>query len=57
LLPIVAVPLVAGAVTYYVSTQTPALPRVNALGGKPGCDIKGNINERGERIYHLPGQD
>jgi hypothetical protein len=21
-----------------------------------GCDIKGNINERGERIYHMPGQ-
>jgi endonuclease YncB( thermonuclease family) len=22
----------------------------------PGCSIKGNINSRGERIYHLPGQ-
>jgi len=22
----------------------------------PGCNIKGNINSRGERIYHLPGQ-
>lgn len=21
----------------------------------PGCDIKGNISKKGERIYHLPG--
>ncbi|MBZ9679625.1 hypothetical protein LB531_03020 [Mesorhizobium sp. CO1-1-2] len=21
-----------------------------------GCDIKGNINDRGEHIYHVPGQ-
>jgi hypothetical protein len=21
----------------------------------PGCDIKGNINSKGERIYHMPG--
>lgn len=32
----------------------------NAHGGllpnpSPGCIIKGNINRRGERIYHLPG--
>jgi len=20
-----------------------------------GCDIKGNVNDKGERIYHLPG--
>lgn len=24
-------------------------------GHPPGCDIKGNINGKGERIYHLPG--
>jgi len=24
-------------------------------GHPPGCDIKGNINRKGERIYHLPG--
>jgi hypothetical protein len=31
---------------------------VRAVGSKnvPGCDIKGNINEWGERIYHMPGQ-
>ena len=22
-----------------------------------GCDIKGNISVRGERIYHVPGQE
>lgn len=22
---------------------------------RPGCDIKGNVNRRGDRIYHLPG--
>lgn len=22
----------------------------------PGCDIKGNINNEGEKIYHMPGQ-
>ena len=49
--------MAAGAVTYYVSTQPPALPRVNALDGKVACNIKGNINEWGERIYHMPGQD
>ena len=21
----------------------------------PGCDIKGNINSKGEKIYHQPG--
>lgn len=25
-------------------------------GFQSGCDIKGNISARGERIYHLPGQ-
>ncbi|MDG4898169.1 hypothetical protein P9272_32025 [Mesorhizobium sp. WSM4976] len=24
---------------------------------KVGCDIKGNINARGEHIYHVPGQE
>ncbi|WP_454015299.1 sunset domain-containing protein [Aquamicrobium terrae] len=23
----------------------------------PGCKIKGNISSKGERIYHLPGQE
>ncbi len=29
---------------------------IAAIGGAPaGCHIKGNINARGDRIYHLPG--
>jgi endonuclease YncB( thermonuclease family) len=24
---------------------------------KPGCDIKGNINRKGKKLYHLPGSD
>ncbi|KKC39433.1 hypothetical protein WH87_04270 [Devosia epidermidihirudinis] len=27
-----------------------------AAAQKNGCNIKGNINTRGERIYHVPGQ-
>ncbi|MER8905706.1 hypothetical protein NKI32_28180 [Mesorhizobium sp. M0761] len=29
----------------------------NAAVREAGCDIKGNINERGEHIYHMPGQE
>jgi len=41
--------------------QIPAMHRtVKRTGGSvapdPGCRIKGNINTRGVRIYHLPGQ-
>lgn len=41
------------------------LPRVHYVGSstnhrsathQPGCDIKGNINEWGEHIYHMSGQ-
>ncbi|RWM79500.1 MAG: hypothetical protein EOR81_10830 [Mesorhizobium sp.] len=40
------------------------MPHVHSFGGssskavfrKAGCDIKGNINERGEYIYHMPGE-
>ena len=28
---------------------------MNALPNVPGCAIKGNINSKGERIYHVPG--
>lgn len=27
-----------------------------ALAQTDGCNIKGNVNTRGERIYHVPGQ-
>lgn len=36
-----------------------AAPAASCPGGcteqKPGCDIKGNVNSDGERIYHMPG--
>lgn len=28
-----------------------------ATAHPPGCDIKGNINRRGQKIYHLPGSE
>lgn len=29
--------------------------RAGSAEHPPGCDIKGNINRKGQRIYHLPG--
>jgi endonuclease YncB( thermonuclease family) len=44
------------------TTQRPADPAAGgasapraAAGHRPGCDIKGNINGKGVRIYHMPG--
>ena len=44
--------------------QQPPAPRAAPSGGtrgteppRAGCAIKGNINQRGDRIYHLPGSD
>ncbi|MGA8046980.1 MAG: thermonuclease family protein [Dermatophilaceae bacterium] len=37
------------------SAPAPAVPPV-PLAPTGQCDIKGNINAEGERIYHLPGQ-
>jgi endonuclease YncB( thermonuclease family) len=34
-----------------VATSTATPPEVH----RTGCDIKGNINKKGERIYHVPG--
>lgn len=31
-------------------------PQANAPAPSPGCTLKGNINRRGDRIYHAPGQ-
>lgn len=33
----------------------PAAPAITSTG-TAGCQIKGNINAKGERIYHLPGR-
>ncbi|MER9300199.1 hypothetical protein NKI38_27465 [Mesorhizobium sp. M0621] len=52
------------SVAYVASGDQRQLPRVHSSGTSPSyvaarnmaCDIKGNINERGERIDHMPGQ-
>jgi hypothetical protein len=52
------------SVAYVAINDRPQLPRVHVSGTssntlaihKAGCDIKGNINEWGEHIYHMPGQ-
>ncbi|MER8639315.1 hypothetical protein [Mesorhizobium sp. M1365] len=53
------------SVAYVATGDQHQLPLLHSSGGssskvaarKVGCDIKGNINERGERIYHMPGQE
>ena len=42
----------AAGITYLASTNALSLH----LSYRPGCNIKGNINDRGEYIYHVPGQ-
>ncbi|MEP5730733.1 MAG: thermonuclease family protein [Sulfitobacter sp.] len=40
--------------------ESPARYRLTRIKGRiapdPACQIKGNINARGDRIYHVPGQ-
>jgi len=63
-LPITLALLGASSAAYVSIRDQPHLPAVHSAGSttsqaafhKPGCDIKGNINELGERIYHVPGQ-
>lgn len=31
--------------------------RLTEIAGGDGCTIKGNLNSKGDRIYHLPGQE
>ncbi|RUW94410.1 hypothetical protein [Mesorhizobium sp. M7A.F.Ca.US.010.02.1.1] len=53
------------SVAYVATGDQHPLPRVHSSGSsssnltvpKVGCDIKGNISERGEHIYHVPGQE
>ena len=64
-LPLVLALLGFTSVAYVATNEQHQLPRVHTGGGsssgaafrKAGCDIKGNINERGEHIYHMPGQE
>jgi len=42
-----------------VAQEPPAkiAPLMNASRNTATCKIKGNISSKGERIYHLPGQE
>ncbi|MER9163614.1 hypothetical protein [Mesorhizobium sp. M0715] len=63
-LPLVLALLGFTSLAYVATNDQHQLPGVHTGGGssskeafrKSGCDIKGNINERGEHIYHMPGQ-
>ena len=52
--------LVAGRGIHGFTMQSPARYRLTRVIGRdapdPACRIKGNINAKGERIYHMPGQ-
>lgn len=48
--------VVGGAIGYVASEPKLTKSIFDTLKGqRQSCDIKGNINERGEKIYHLPG--
>ena len=48
--------IVGGAIGYVASEPQLTHSIWDTLKGqRPTCDIKGNINDRGEKIYHLPG--
>jgi hypothetical protein len=49
--------IILGAATVPVNAQTILLGAVSASEAPSAeCVIKGNVNRKGERIYHLPGQ-
>jgi endonuclease YncB( thermonuclease family) len=49
--------IILGAASVPVNAQTVLLGAVSASEApSPECVIKGNVNRKGERIYHLPGQ-
>lgn len=39
------------------ASTAPATSGAGSAGHRAGCDIKGNINRKGQRIYHLPGTE
>ena len=53
--------LVANVGIHGFLLQSPARYRLTRIKGRtaldPNCRIKGNINTRGARIYHMPGQE
>jgi endonuclease YncB( thermonuclease family) len=49
--------IILGAASIPVNAQTILLGAVSASESpSPECVIKGNVNRKGDRIYHLPGQ-
>src|SRR5258705_10709190 len=49
--------IILGAASVPVNAQTTLFGAVSASEApSPECVIKGNVNRKGERIYHLPGQ-
>jgi hypothetical protein len=49
--------IILGRASVPVNAQTILLGAVSASDApSPECVIKGNVNRKGERIYHLPGQ-
>jgi endonuclease YncB( thermonuclease family) len=49
--------IILGGASVPVNAQTILLGAVSASEApSPECIIKGNVNRKGERIYHLPGQ-
>ena len=49
--------VILGAAAVPVNAQAILLGAISAAGApSPECEIKGNVNRKGERIYHLPGQ-
>lgn len=42
------------AIRYAEETQEQCLAAIGRRSADPACRIKGNINSRGERIYHVP---
>jgi endonuclease YncB( thermonuclease family) len=50
--------VILGALSVPINAQSILLPR-SATDGAPSaaCTIKGNVNQNGERIYHMPNQE
>jgi hypothetical protein len=49
--------VILGALSVPVTAQAELLaPASSATAPSPECTIKGNVNRKGERIYHMPGQ-
>jgi endonuclease YncB( thermonuclease family) len=49
--------IILGVLSVPLNAQSILLAPVSALGAPSAdCTIKGNVNRKGERIYHMPGQ-